>query len=82
MKSSDCHDKQAIKKHGLIVEDQPITALVIKTLFTEQRCEIDIAENGMIAINQIQKYQYNFIIMDVGLPDMDGFEVTKKSYMV
>ncbi len=70
-------NKQTTKRYGLVVEDQPIAALIVKTLFLEQGCEVDVAENGSIAIDQARKYQYDFIIMDVGLPDMNGFEVTK-----
>ncbi len=70
------------KKYGLIVEDEPIAALVAKTLFIEQGCEMDIAENGTTAINQAQKHQYDFILMDIGLPDINGFEVTKNIRLI
>ncbi len=71
-------NKKPTKRYGLVVEDQPIAALVEKTLLVEQGCEIDIVENGEAAIQQIQKNRYDFILMDIGLPDTDGYEVTKK----
>jgi len=71
------HQQQSTKKYGLVVEDQPIAALVAKTLLLEQGCEIDLAENGITAINQAQKHVYDFILMDIGLPDLDGFEVAR-----
>ncbi len=69
--------KQTAKRYGLVVEDQPIAALVAKTLFIKQGCEIDVAESGAAALNQVQKHQYDFIVMDIGLPDIDGYEVTR-----
>jgi PAS domain S-box-containing protein len=72
-------DKQLgnFKQYVLIVEDQPIAALAAKELLIEQGCEVDIVENGKQAIEQVQKHSYNLIIMDIGLPGIDGYEVTK-----
>jgi len=71
-------NKLATKKYGLIVEDQSISALVAKTLLIEQGCEIDVAENGKTAIEQAKNNQYDFILMDIGLPDVNGYEVTRE----
>jgi len=69
--------KKVSKKNVLIVEDQSIAALAVKELLVELGCQVDIAENGRIALSQIQIHRYNIIIMDIGLPDMDGYMVTK-----
>ncbi len=66
-----------MKRYCLIVEDQPIVALIEKILLVEQGCEVDIVENGEEAIQQAQKNQYDFILMDIGLPGIDGYEATK-----
>lgn len=71
------NEKQPSKTVGLVVEDQPIAALIAKTLLTEQGYEMDIAENGQAAINQTEKRRYDFILMDIGLPDITGFELTQ-----
>jgi len=65
------------KKYGLIVEDQSIAALVAKELLIGQGCEVDIVEDGETAIKQVQKRRYDFILMDIGLPGLNGYEVTK-----
>lgn len=70
------------KKRGLIVEDQPIAALVAKVLLGEQGCQIDVAENGKSAIEYVKKQAYDFILMDIGLPDIYGYEVTKAVRML
>lgn len=76
-KENNEQDKKIFKKRVLIVEDQPIAALAQKALLIEEGCEVDIVQDGKTAINQVQKFQYDFIIMDIGLPDIDGYEVTK-----
>ena len=66
-----------IKLHVLIVEDNPIASFVAKTLLLAEGCEVDTAENGQTAITLAQNNNYDFILMDIGLPDIDGCEVTK-----
>lgn len=64
----------------LIVEDNPLAAKAVKTNITRlySNCVCDTAENGKQAIKMVQKHQYDFILMDIGLPDIDGFEVTQQ----
>ncbi len=62
----------------LLVEDSEIvkkaSALMLKSL----NCETDIVETGAQALEKIASKQYDFVFLDIGLPDMDGFTVTKK----
>jgi two-component system aerobic respiration control sensor histidine kinase ArcB len=64
----------------LIVEDNLIAAKAVKTninrLYPSFIC--DIAENGLRAVQMAQEHRYCFILMDIGLPDIDGIEVTKR----
>lgn len=71
------NQKTTIRKNGLVVEDHPIAALAVKTLLEQQNCQIDIAENGELAIGKVKEKQYDFVVMDIGLPDLSGYEVTK-----
>lgn len=61
----------------LLVEDHPLAADIAKAILSDLDCEVDIAENANEAIEQSQKSQYDLIFMDIGLPDMDGYETTK-----
>lgn len=61
----------------LIVEDQPISAHVVKEFFTRLGCGIEIAKNGKNAIQMAKNNHYNLIIMDIGLPDLNGYEIVK-----
>ncbi len=62
----------------LLVEDQPIAAKVTKSLFTILNCVVDVAQDGQSAFEYAKNNTYGLILMDIGLPDMNGFEVTKK----
>ena len=61
----------------LLVEDNELNQLLAVKLFKKWHKEIDIAENGMVAIEKIEKKVYDIILMDIQMPEMDGNEVTK-----
>ncbi|TDD98448.1 PAS domain S-box protein [Flavobacterium cellulosilyticum] len=61
----------------LVVEDMPLNQLLMKTLLDDFGFERDIAENGKIAIEKLEKETYNIILMDLQMPVMNGFEATK-----
>ncbi len=62
----------------LVVEDSTLAAKVARSLLIELGCSVDIAENGQTAITFIKSNDYDLIFMDVGLPDIDGYEVTRR----
>ncbi len=64
--------------HILLAEDNEINQRMTKVLLTKQGCEVDLASNGIEAVDAVQKKAYDLIFMDVQMPDMDGFEATKK----
>jgi PAS domain S-box-containing protein len=64
--------------HILLVEDHPITAKITKSILSDLSCQVDIASNGKSAIQKVKNQQYDLILMDIGLPDIDGCEVTKQ----
>ena len=61
----------------LIIEDEPaIRRVLVKILSEEDKShEIDEAENGIDAINQLKKNSYDLIISDIKMPKVDGMEV-------
>jgi two-component system, OmpR family, aerobic respiration control sensor histidine kinase ArcB len=60
----------------LLVEDQPMIGEFTKTLLSKLSCTVDIAPKGNIAIELAKKNNYDLIFMDIGLPDISGYEVT------
>ncbi|MEX1000709.1 MAG: response regulator [Crocinitomicaceae bacterium] len=61
----------------LVVEDIPLNQLLLKTLLDDFGFESDIAANGKIAIEKLQNESYDIILMDLQMPEMNGFEATK-----
>ena len=61
----------------LVVEDIALNQLLMKTLLDEFGFECDIASNGKIAIEKLKKNVYDIILMDLQMPEMNGFEATE-----
>lgn len=62
----------------LLVEDNPLVQKVTATIMQSCHCEVDLARDGQTALDKIQQQIYDLIIMDIGLPDIDGHNVTMK----
>ena len=56
----------------LLVEDEPLSQKYCQLLLLSCGYQLDIAANAEIALDHINKRAYRSILMDVGLPDMDG----------
>jgi signal transduction histidine kinase/DNA-binding response OmpR family regulator len=61
----------------LLVEDNELNQLLAIKVFKKWEKEIDIADNGKIALEKIEKNDYDIILMDIQMPEMDGNEVAK-----
>ncbi len=61
----------------LLVEDNPMNQRLTFLIMQKFGYEIDIASNGIEAINALQKKKYDMILMDVQMPEMDGLSATK-----
>jgi len=60
----------------LVAEDMPLNQLLMKTLLDDFGFDRDIAENGQIAVDKLQKKNYDVILMDLQMPIMNGYEAT------
>jgi PAS domain S-box-containing protein len=61
----------------LLVEDNDINRLYAKSILKNWQCYIDVAENGLVAIEKIKNNAFDIVLMDVQMPVMDGYEATK-----
>ena len=72
------HDKQPLKgMQILLVEDNDINRIYARNIIMKRGCDVDIAENGLIALEKIRKKDYDAVLMDVQMPVMDGLEACK-----
>jgi signal transduction histidine kinase/ActR/RegA family two-component response regulator len=60
----------------LLVEDNPLNQKLTMKILGDWKWNVDLAENGTKAIRKIRKNQYDIILMDVQLPEMNGYEAT------
>lgn len=61
----------------LVVEDIALNQLLMKTLLDDFGFECDITANGRIAIEKLRTKSYDIILMDLQMPEMNGFEATE-----
>jgi signal transduction histidine kinase/FixJ family two-component response regulator len=62
----------------LLAEDYPTNRKLALTHLRQIGCTIDIAENGLKALEKFKERPYDLILMDVQMPEMDGIEATKE----
>src|SRR5690606_18718566 len=70
--------KQKAKGRLLVAEDNLINQKVISAILTDLGYPHDIVENGRLALEAIQKQHYDLILMDGHMPELDGYETTRK----
>lgn len=61
----------------LVVEDNPINQLLVIRLLEKKGYETTVAENGKIALQEYQHANFDIILMDLQMPELDGYETTR-----
>ncbi len=62
----------------LLAEDNKINQMVFSKFIKKLNSKLDIAENGLEALNKTKEKSYDIIFMDMNMPIMDGLEATRK----
>lgn len=61
----------------LLVEDNEMNLKVAKRFLEKWNYQVEIAENGLIAVDMFKKNNFDLILMDLHMPEMDGWEATR-----
>lgn len=61
----------------LLVEDNEMNQVLTMKLLRKWGYEADLAENGKAALEKFSREQYDLILMDIQMPEMDGYETTR-----
>ena len=64
--------------HVLIVEDNKTNQLLLSMLVDDLGITFDIADDGLISLDMIEKREYDIIFMDENMPNMNGIEATQE----
>lgn len=65
-------------KKILVVEDNEVNAIVAREIITKLGHSVDVAENGVEALEHCLKKKYDLIFMDIQMPRMDGVAATEE----
>ncbi|MGY8963647.1 MAG: response regulator transcription factor [Rhodospirillales bacterium] len=66
-----------LSKHILVVEDEPDTAELLEFHLENAGYKVTIAEDGYEALKKIHKLRPDLLILDLMIPEIDGFEVCR-----
>ena len=61
----------------LVVEDSKDNAFLITNYLKNIDCTLDFAENGQVAVEKFESQEYDLILMDMQMPEMDGYSATR-----
>lgn len=73
--SKNMADKQ---QHILIVDDEQANLMVLRSIISGQGYKVSTAESGKAALNYIKKDKPDIILLDIKMPEMDGYQVCEK----
>lgn len=68
---------QGRKLKILLAEDTPLNQILVKKIVQKWNYEIDVANNGREALDLLEKNNYDIVLMDIQMPEMDGYTATQ-----
>lgn len=74
--SSGNGSKSASNKKVLLVDDHEVNRIMASKFLTKWGLEVDCANNGKDCLDMMESQSYDLILMDLQMPEMDGFEAT------
>lgn len=61
----------------LLVEDDKMNQFVMKQILGKWQAEIEIAENGRLAVEILEKEKFSLVLMDLHMPELNGYEAAR-----
>jgi len=61
----------------LVAEDNPTNQMVVRAMLSRLGQNVEIVSDGAQAVEAVRKNEYDLVLMDVQMPEMDGYEATR-----
>jgi CheY-like chemotaxis protein len=71
-------DQADVKLRLLVVDDNLDNALLLQALLEEEGYSVEVADSGQAALQQMRITPPDLVLLDVMMPEMDGFKVVRK----
>lgn len=62
------------KKKVLLADDEKLNQMVVNRFLLNLQLDVEIADNGKIAFEKAQNGTYDLFLLDINMPEMDGYE--------
>ncbi len=69
-------ESPANKLRVLLVEDLPANQMLVTHVLNRRGHDVEVAQNGLRAVELVGQNSFDLVLMDLQMPDMDGFEAT------
>jgi CheY-like chemotaxis protein len=69
-------ERAAASRKILLAEDNPVNQMVAARLLERRGHRVTVAANGREAVAAVEREEFDLVLMDVQMPEMDGFEAT------
>jgi len=60
----------------LVVEDNIVNQKIVSKFLMKWSVNVDLAENGKVAVEKVSRNEYDLILMDIHMPEMNGYDAT------
>jgi PAS domain S-box-containing protein len=71
------HLQQMVGTHVLVAEDNPVNQQIAVAMLKKLGITCDVVENGKLALEALKTKQFDLVLMDCMMPEMDGYETTR-----
>jgi CheY-like chemotaxis protein len=62
----------------LVIDDIPDNSFLLQTLLEAEGYQVDVADSGIVGLEKIEAEPPDLVLLDVMMPDMNGYEVTRR----
>src|SRR6266568_3277824 len=71
-------DPPVAGRHALVIDDDRALRGLFTTLLGRKGFTVDVAGDGRVAYDQLQRHTYSVILLDLMMPDVNGFELLER----